>query len=195
MATKLSYFPKTVCELIEPAIRSVADRLFILTGGRDGSKKYKPTVKSFYETGLVVAIFEFLLMSPRLSKLEIRHEMPHVAKTRPEQTDLWVRPPHGGREHLIECGDFSPSKLKSDATKMRRLNKKGTNWFLAFFRQLPDSRDPWSKLKQCRNRKSSLKGLRIELDQGLTGTFKIKLPGETIDFGYSLIRINRGRLS
>ena len=188
---KLSYLPKTVCKLIEPAMRSVADRLFILTGGRKGSEKYKPTIKSFYETGLVVSLYEFLLMSPTLAHLEIRHEKPYDAKTRPEQADLWIRPPNGGREHLIECGDFSPSKLKNDADKMRRLNKKGTNWFLAFFRELPDSEEPWNKLQQCRKRKGSLKGLRIHLDERLTKSFTIELPNESVRFGYSLIKIKR----
>jgi len=181
---------KTVCKLIEPAIRSVADRLCVLTGGRKGSQKHKPTIKSFYETGLVVSIYEFLLMSPSLAHLEIRHEMPYRATTRPEQVDLWIRPPNGGREHLIECGDFSPSKLKNDAAKMRRLNLQGTNWFLAFFREPPDSEAPWQKLCQCRIRRGSLKGLHIQLDKRLTGAFKIELPGLTIPFGYSLIRIN-----
>jgi hypothetical protein len=95
---------------------------------------------------------------------------------------------------LLMAG-FSPSKLKNDAKKMRRLNKKGTNWFLAFFRQLPDSRNPWGKLQQCRKRKDSLKRIRIELDERLTRSFKIDLPNETVDFGFSLIRIKRGRSS
>lgn len=148
---------KTVCGLVEPAVRSLADRIFVLTAGRQGSKKYKPTISSFYETGIVVALYEFLLMSPDLSHLEIRHENPYSATTRPLQVDLWIRPPNGGRPTLIEAGDFSPGKVKADAKKMRSLNKKGNNWFLAFFRDEPHSREPWAKLQQAKRRKGSLK--------------------------------------
>ncbi len=181
---------RVLCGIVEPAVRSVADRLFVLTGGRKGSLRHKPTIESFFETGIVVAIYEFLLMSPELSHLEIRHEMPYSATTRPEQVDLWIRPPNGGRAHLIEAGDFSPKKLKDDASKMRRLNPKGTNWFLGFFRQEPHSSDPWGRLVSCRRRKGSLKGTRIELDRRLVRSFTIRLPGQPdVHFGFALVRI------
>jgi hypothetical protein len=186
---KHALISKQVCSLVEPAVRSVADRLFILTGGRQGSKKHKPSIASYYETGLVVALYEFLLMDPALSHLEIRHENPYAARTRPEQVDLWIRPPNGGREHLIECGDFTPCKLKEDAKKMRRLNPKGTNWFLAFFRSDPDSKDPSGKLRKCLNRKGSLKWMRIEIDNRMARSFAISLPTQTVYFGFALIRV------
>jgi hypothetical protein len=191
---------KTVCNLVEPAVRSVADRLFVLTGGRKGSEKHKPTIERIYETALVKALYEFMLMSPDLAHLDIRHEMKSPATTRPEQVDIWIRLPKGGRAHIIECGDFTPGKLKSDAAKMRRLNKKGINWFLAFFRDQPDptnpaaeadSKAPWDKLDKCRRRKDSLKGLRIDTDKRCTKSFVIELPGQKIFFGFSLIRIKR----
>jgi hypothetical protein len=116
--------------------------------------------------------------------------MPYPATTRPEQVDLWIRPPAGGYAHLIEAGDFTPMKLKADAKKMRRLNSKGTNWFLAFFRTAPESQDPWKKIMQCRGRKGSLKWLRIDLDQRLTSSFVIRLPGQQdIHFGYAVLRV------
>lgn len=187
---KKGLIAKTVVSLVEPAVRSLADRLFILSGGRKGSKKHQVTIQSFYETGIVVSLFEFLLMSPDLAHLEIRHENPYVGTTRPFQVDLWIRPPNGGYPHLIEAGDFTPGKLKSDAKKMRSLNKKGANWFLGFFRDEPDSGDPWKKVMQARKRKSSLKGIHLGLDSKLSGSFEIKLPGRTpIKFGYALIRI------
>jgi hypothetical protein len=119
--------------LIEPAVRSRADQLYVLSGGRPGSKKRKPNITTYYETGLVVALFEYLLMSPKLAHLEICHERAYRATTRPEQVDIWIKPVNGGIETLIECGDFSPGKVKDDAEKMRRLNPRGVNWFLAFF--------------------------------------------------------------
>jgi hypothetical protein len=191
---------KTVCSLVEPAIRSVADRLFVLTGGRQGSEKHKPTIERIYETALVKALYEFMLMSPDLAHLDIRHEMKSPATTRPEQVDIWIRLPKGGRAHIIECGDFTPGKLKSDAKKMRRLNKKGINCFLAFFRNQPDPANPAAKadsqipletLEKCRRRKDSLKGLRIDTDKRCTKSFVIELPGQNIHFGCSLIRIKR----
>ena len=181
---------RTLCGVIEPAVRSLADRIFILTGGRKGSAKHKPTIRTFYETGIVVSIYEFLLMSPYLAHLEIRHENPYPATTRPEQVDLWIRPPNGGYAHLIEAGDFSPGKLKSDANKMRRLNGKGTNWFLAFFREEPFCRDPHARILQCRKRKGSLKRLRIDVDKRLCRTFTIELPSQApVVFGYALVRV------
>ena len=72
---------KTVVSPIEPAVRSLADRLFVLTGGREGSKKHHPTIESFYETGIVVSLFEFLHTSPNLAHLEIRHENPYRGTT------------------------------------------------------------------------------------------------------------------
>jgi hypothetical protein len=187
---------KTLCGVIEPAVRTVADRIFMLTGGRAGSRIHKPTIASFYETGLVFAIYEFLLMSPDLAHLEIRHENPYPGITRPEQVDLWIRPPTGGYAHLVEAGDFAPGKVKQDAAKMRRLNPKGTNWFLAFFRKSPDSGDPWTKLQQCRRRKGSLKFARLEYDQRMTGSFTIRIPSmDDVQFGYALIRVKQIRRS
>jgi len=188
---KNALISKSVCGAVEPAVRHVADRLFILTGGRVGSDKRKPTISSFYETGLVVSIFEFLLMMPDLSHLEIVHEKPYPINTRPKQVDIWIRPPNGGRQTIIEAGDFSPKKVKDDASKMRSLNPKGTNWFLAFFRDEPASIDPWKKIMECRRRKGSLRGCHLEFDQRMVRSFKIELPHqETIHFGYALIRVN-----
>jgi hypothetical protein len=183
---------------VEPAVRSVADRLYVLTGGREGSLRHKPNVEKYYETGLVVAVYEFLLMSPRLAHLEIRHENPYAKETRPEQVDLWIRhpPPNAGPAHCIECGDFTPGKLKKDARKMRRVNGNGTNWFLAFFRKqptdddpTPSTLDPYKCLHQSRNRKGGLKGCHIELDSKFARHFSFQLPGKEIHFGYALIRI------
>jgi len=75
---------RTVMALIEPAIRSRADRLFVLVSGRPGSTKRTPSISNYYETGLVVALYEFLLMSPDLAHLEISHEVKYKKKTRPE---------------------------------------------------------------------------------------------------------------
>jgi hypothetical protein len=138
---------------------------------------------------LVVALYEFLLMSPDLAHLEISHEVPYPATTKPEQVDLWIRPPNGGHPTLIECGDFSPLKVKADARKMRRLNPKGTNWFLAFFRDDNHATDPWKRLKSCRSRKGSLKGKHLGMEEKFTRSFLIKLPKLEIPFGWAMIRV------
>jgi hypothetical protein len=67
--------PRTIFALVEPAVWSLAARLLILTTDRRGSAKYQPTVGTFYETGIVTALYEALLMSPVLAHLDIRHEM------------------------------------------------------------------------------------------------------------------------
>ncbi len=185
----LALVSKSITVLVEPAVRSRADRLYLLTGGRKGSQKRKPTIATYYETGLVVALYEFLLMAPELSHLEICHERAFKGKTRPEQVDLSIQPVNGGRVTLIECGDFSPKKLREDASKMRRLNPKGANWFLAFFRDPKTAPDPWKKIKYCRGRKASLKGVHVDLAEKFCSSFKIKLPNSEIDFGFALIKV------
>lgn len=187
--SKRALIVKTVMDLIEPAIRSCADRLYVLSSGRPGSRKRQPKISTYYETGLVVALYEFLLMSPDLAHLEVSHEVKYGGKTKPEQVDLWIRPTNGGRPTLIECGDFAPGKVKDDAKKMRRLNSNGTNWFLAFFRDDKNAEDPWKKLKQCRNRKGSLKGKHLGIDKKFTNHFVIKLPKQSIHFGWSMVRV------
>jgi hypothetical protein len=185
----LALISRNLLESIEPAVHSLADRIFVLTGGRQGSQKHKPTIATFFETGLVVAIYEFLLMNPALAHLEILHERPYPSATRPEQVDLWIRAPTGGRAVLIEAGDFTPKKVKDDAKKMRRLNPRGTNWILAFFRDHHASQ-PWPRLRSCRRRKGSLKGCHVDMSEEMTESFSIKLPGQPIiHFGYSLIRV------
>ncbi len=186
---RLSLIPRTVLDSVEPSIRSLSDRLFVLTAGRQGSKKAQIDISSFFETGIVVALFEFLLMTPALAHLEIRHENPYRATTKPEQVDLWIRAPTGGRAVVIEAGDFSPGKVKNDAKKMRRLNRNGTNWFLALFRDY-HAAAPWARINSCRRRKGSLKGCHLGLDEKFVRSIVIRLPGrDPIHFGYALIRV------
>ncbi len=193
--------PRMICSVVEPAVRSVADRLYVLTGGRAGSVRHKPSIEKYYETGLVVAIYEFLLMSPDLAHLEIRHENPYRATTRPEQVDLWIRhpAPNAGPAHCIECGDFARSKLKKDASKLRRVNRNGTNWFLAFFREQPTTDkpnpptlDPYNDLTQRKKRKTQggLKGKHIEFDPRFARHFEFDLPRSHVHFGFALIKVN-----
>lgn len=184
----LAKITKTLKALVEPAVRSRADRLYVLTGGRPGSQKRKPTIENYYETGLVVALYEFLLMAPDLVHLEICHERAFNGNTKPEQVDLSIQAVNGGRVTLIECGDFSPKKVKDDVRKMRRLNPDGTNWFLAFFRDPATASDPWKKIRVCRGRKRSLKGVHIELAEKFCDHFTIKLPNSAITFGFALIK-------
>ena len=81
---------------------------------------------------------------------------------------------------------------------MRRVNGNGINWFLAFFRKQPtqeyharSTMDPYKHLSQCKKRKgkSGLKGAHIEIDKKFAKHFEIRLPGQTVHFGFVLIRI------
>ena len=127
-------------------------------------------------------------MAPDLAHLEICHERAYDKKTKPEQVDLSIQCDNGGRVTLIECGDFSPKKVKDDICKMRRLNPNGTNWFLAFFRDPATAPNPWKKIKECRGRKKSLKGVHIEIAEKFCHHFTITLPNSSTTFGFALIK-------
>jgi len=108
----MTFIPTTLLSLVQPAVQSLAGRLFVLTTGRAGSRHFKPSVVSFYETGLVTALYEQLLMTPLLQHMDIRHEMPyHGTAGAPKQVDLWLRHLNGAHPHLVEAGDFSVGKV------------------------------------------------------------------------------------
>lgn len=50
--------PRIIFRLGEPAVWSLADRLLILTTDRKGSAKAKPTLATFYGTGMVTSLYE-----------------------------------------------------------------------------------------------------------------------------------------
>lgn len=184
---------KAICALIQPSVYSLASRLFVLTTGRQGSKEYQPTVATFYETGVVTAIYEHLLMSPLLAHLEIRHEMDYKLTKgtgAPKQVDLWLRPPGGGYAHLIEAGDFTPGKVNRDLKKIQKLNPSGANWFLAFFRHVKvGSQDPWARIQKCFENKRGLDPAVATISQDLTGSFLVYRPdGNHDSFGFALFR-------
>jgi hypothetical protein len=160
-----------------------------LTTGRAGSAHFKPTVTSFYETGLVTALYEQLLMSPTLNHLEIRHEMPyHGAVGAPKQVDLWVRHLNGAHPQLIEAGDFAVGKVHKDLAKVVALNPKGANWFLAFFRDAAAT-DPWPVISTSLGRRNGLNPARVGADQKLVTSFTVYRPnGQRDAFGAALLR-------
>jgi hypothetical protein len=41
--------------------------MYVLTEGRAGKAKAKPTISSFYETGIVNSLYSMILMSPKFS--------------------------------------------------------------------------------------------------------------------------------
>lgn len=185
---KVGKTAKAIVSCIQPAVCSLAARLFVLTAGRRGSRLYKPTVATFYETSIVTALYEVLLMLPALQHLEIRHEMPYGGSTRtPKRVDLWIRPPQGGYPHLIEAGDFKPQKVHNDCAKIRALNPNGANWFLAFFREPSEASDPLAVLTASQLRRNGLNGVYV--DKRLVGSFLVYRPdGASDPFGYALLR-------
>ncbi|MDE2412336.1 MAG: hypothetical protein KGM18_11240 [Sphingomonadales bacterium] len=183
--------PRTVFALVEPAVWSLAARLLILTTERRGSKKRRPTVQTFYETGLVTALYEAMLMSPILAHMDIRHEEPYPTpgKGAPKQVDLWLRPHNGGRPMLIEAGDYSVGKVHRDLKKIKALNPRGTNWFLAFFRDQADDFDINGKLNASVGRKNGLSAAVVDVNKSLIHSFAIPRPNGVQDkFGIALLR-------
>jgi len=183
--------PRTIFRLVEPAVWGLAARLLILTTDRKGSAKAKPTVATFYETGIVTFLYEAMLMSAVLRNYDIRHEEPYRisgAKGAPKQVDLWLRPHNGGLPILIEAGDFSPGKVKRDLAKITQLNPKGTNWFLAFFRGKHSS-DPLAELERSFKRKGGLDAKKVKLENVLVTSFDVYRPNGSPDkFGVALLR-------
>lgn len=185
--------PKTVFALVEPAVWSLAARLLILTTERPGSQAYKPNVSTFYETGIVTALYEALLMSPVLAHMEIRHEWsykkPGSGKGAPKQVDLWLRPHNGGHPMMIEAGDFAVGKVHRDLDKIKQLNPSGSNWFLAFFRQLPQASDPLAQLSASFAHARGLKIAQVSMYSSLVRSFDVYRPGANADkFGVALLR-------
>ena len=187
----MAYIPGTIAALVQPSVYALATRLFVLTTGRAGSTKFKPTVSTFYETSIVTAIYEHLLMSPDLAHLDIRHEMPFPgAAGRPKQVDLWLRPVNGGYAHCIEAGDFGVGKAHADAAKLRSINPKGSNWFLAFFRGESEAKDPFGVLETSFKRTNGLDDTQLRMSDDLTGSFNVYRPnGAHSPVGYSLLRV------
>lgn len=188
---KLSLIGRTLFEAIPASVRACAARLYVLTNGRVGSKKHRPDVMKFYETGIVFSLYEHLLMTPPLAHLDIRWEMAFPAKRRPKQVDLWLRPWNGGNPHLLEAGDFQVGKVHSDCRKMRKLNPKGTNWFLAFFRDgaKVDVKDPWATIIASIGRKNGLDNTVVKVDDRLAASFEVFRPEGGHDwFGYALFQ-------
>jgi hypothetical protein len=188
----MGYIPKTIFSLVQPSVQALAARLFVLTSGRKGSAKYRPTVNTFYETGIVTGLYEHLLMSPALQHLEIRHEMPyHGTGGAPKRVDLWLRPVNGGHPTLVEAGDFGVGKVHEDLAKITAINPDGTNWFLAFFRdpKKTNPSDPWAILTDSFARQNGLDTNRVEADQSLVTHFEVYRPtGDHDTFGVALLR-------
>lgn len=184
--------PMTALALTEPAVWSLAARLLILTTGRKGSKAHQPTVATFYETGIVTALYEAMLMSPALAHLDIRHEMSRkttLGPGAPKQVDLWLRPHNGGHPTMIEAGDFGVKKVHNDLAKLAALNPKGANWFLAFFREEQTSADPLAELERSFKRRNGLDSSKVEMDKALVRSFDVYRPNAKPDkFGVALLR-------
>ena len=184
--------PRTIFRLVEPAVWGLAARLLILTTDRKGSAKAKPSVATFYETGIVTSLYEAMLMSAVLSNYDIRHEEPYKTPGKrgaPKQVDLWLRPHNGGIPILIEAGDFAPGKVHRDLAKLKRLNPKGTNWFLAFFRKAPKSAEPLLELNRSFRRKDGLNAKRVKVENVLVMSFDVFRPNGSPDkFGAALLR-------
>jgi hypothetical protein len=178
--------------MVEPSVWTLAARLLILTTDRPGASKAKPTVATFYETGIVTCLYEALFMSAVLAHYDIRHEESFKnpkGRGAPKQVDLWLRPCNGGDPMMIEAGDFSVGKVHRDLAKLKLLNSDGTNWFLAFFRTSPVSADPLKELNRSFSRKNGLDKKRVRLHPSLVRSFDVFRPNSLPDkFGVALLQ-------
>lgn len=133
-----------------------------------------------------------MLMSAVLSNYDIRHEEPYkvaAGKGAPKQVDLRLRPHNGGIPLMMEAGDFAPGKVHRDLAKLKKLNPKGTNCFLAFFREAPVADDPLADLNRIVGRKSGLDAKKVKLETSLVMSFNVFRPNGTPDkFGVALLR-------
>jgi len=79
-------------------------------------------------------------------------------------------------------------KYTQDLRKIRKLNKNGTNWFLAFFRGYVDA-NPWPILEASLSRSNGLKKSLVKIDKSLVTTFNVYRPnGQHDPFGAALLR-------
>ncbi len=190
-------------------------RLYVLTEGRQGKAKAKPNVLTFYETGIVHALYETMLMSPALDSWQIRVE----EKQHGKWVDLWLRHVKGGDPVRIEAGDLfrgKPDKANSDAQKLKNLHqgsKARSSWFLALVRDLRAEIDENRKkndslgakkrrfpldprrvliarIKKSMNRKGGLDPQLVDFDERLVRVFSIYRPGAKADvFGTILFKV------
>lgn len=181
-----------VAKLVQPAVYSLAGRLFVLSSWRAGSKKWKPRVEKLFETGLVTSLYEQMLMCSALSQLDIRREMNEWSDPKCDiRADLWLRNLGGGLPLIIQAGDFAPTKVHDDLGKARKVNPDGHNWFLAFFRHdQAKAKVPWQTVEKSFKRKfEGLDSKQVAAAEKLCGTFEVYRPdGEHQSFGYALLK-------
>jgi hypothetical protein len=90
---------------------------------------------------------------------------------------------------MIEAGDFRVGKVHADLEKLRQLNPRGTNWFLAFFRTAPEAGDPSGELKKSFKRKNGLKKGKVHMTTSLVRSFDVYRPNANPDkFGVALLK-------
>lgn len=196
-----SLVSRAIADVVEMSVRAVAQRLFLLTHERPGSKKYRPKLSKFYETGFVTSLYEYLLMHPEVSHLEIRHEkaFEQLGKGANPRVDLQIIHPDGGYGHLIEVGEFSPDKLKGDLEKWVGEEPHATHWFLALFREgksyqrpVGESKDwtpesPFQVLSQAQ--KTGEIPATVKIVPNLSGLFQVSRPRRVGEwFGFALVQ-------
>ncbi len=90
---------------------------------------------------------------------------------------------------MIEAGDFGVKKVHDDLEKLRTLNPKGINWFLAFFRSGGPALNPLLELKKSFERANGLNDKKVKLEPGLVKSFSVYRPNkEPEPFGIALLK-------
>jgi hypothetical protein len=118
---------REIVSLMEPAAQRAAIDLYVLTHGRPENPMQR---SEFYEVTFVQFLYQYLLMSPLLSTLQILWEIPYQptpTRGHPFQVDIELRQPTSStwNRMMIEVGKFSTKKLKEDSEKLRDLKHKG----------------------------------------------------------------------
>lgn len=191
---RVTNLPLDIISLVPPAIMDIAIRMYVLTEGRAGKEKAKPTISSFYETSIVQSLYSMILMSPKFSDWDIRIEEKHVVESRDQWVDLWLRMNGGGKPVRIEVGDFSVAKVNDDAKKLKDIHKtiaSRSSWILSIVRNLGsrvDGNKRYNSKKSSGKRPTSRKGALVSI---VTSALKRKgsLDGSLIDFDDRLTRV------
>lgn len=177
-----------VFDMVEPAVRCVANDLQVLTALRPGKQNRFPSVLDVYETTLVFLVFRYMLMYAPLREYDVRWE----EKINGKFVDLWLRHLEGGETNLIEAGDWNTNKVCKDIKKMKdRKIKQSSCYFLALFRNGgANANDPASCIAKSLERKNQgLNPANVEYNPKYCRSIRIGGPAGRIDvFGYALLK-------
>ena len=123
MATfSYSLVPQCLMEATEAGLTSYLSPFLFLSDSRSGTAKHKPNIRRIHETAMALAVFQQLLIKPKLSNYDIRweHELRKPKGSNVPRADLFLSPQGGagGVKTYVEVGRIGKDKVISDASKL-----------------------------------------------------------------------------